>query len=271
MGRTNTAVAAAVGASLRLAGRDTTAESMHRSCLVLAPHPDDEVLGCAVTVMRKRQAGTPVWVLIATDGRGSDLHVPPAELAAVRGAELSRAGDILGLDPSAVTHLSFEDGKLEADDELVAALTDELRRRRPDDVLVTSASDAHPDHAALGAAAQRAVARHQSEGAIVRILTFPVWQWEYWPTWAGTILLASRPELVSTSGYLSRKGQAIAVYGSQLHPEAGGENPDGLSAAFVGRFLQPYEVFFPVGPHDPTTGVGPRLLRGIRRLKRRGA
>src|SRR5690349_19075047 len=50
---------------------DVTSQAAARSCLVLAPHPDDETLGCGATIMRKRAAGTPVHVVIATDGRHS--------------------------------------------------------------------------------------------------------------------------------------------------------------------------------------------------------
>lgn len=264
----NTVVATVMAPALRLVGRDDTAGSAGRSCLVLAPHPDDEVLGCGVTLMRKREAGTPVWVVIATDGRASDPTLDPGVVAAARQAELARASGLLGVDASAITHLTFEDGHLRADEQLVAALTAELQRRRPTEVLVTSASDAHPDHAALGAAASMAVARYSAGGEAVRVWTFPVWQWEYWQTWAGTILLSSRPQLVSTGGYLARKREAIEVYGSQLQPAAGGQNPQGLSAAFVGRFLQPHEVFFPAGGPGGGAGIGPRLLASIRALKR---
>ena len=38
--------------------------------LVLAPHPDDEVFGCAGAIMRHIAAGDPVTVLILTDGGG---------------------------------------------------------------------------------------------------------------------------------------------------------------------------------------------------------
>ena len=42
-----------------------------RSALVLAPHPDDETIGCGATILRKVAAGTPVTVFVATDGRHS--------------------------------------------------------------------------------------------------------------------------------------------------------------------------------------------------------
>jgi hypothetical protein len=35
---------------------DVTSQTAARSCVVLAPHPDDETLGCGATIMRKLAA-----------------------------------------------------------------------------------------------------------------------------------------------------------------------------------------------------------------------
>ena len=42
--------------------------------LVVAPHPDDEALGCGGTIMRHIASGDSVAVLIVTDGRRSRAH-----------------------------------------------------------------------------------------------------------------------------------------------------------------------------------------------------
>src|ERR1700761_6094021 len=61
---------AVAGRPLLLWGaEDMTEQTEKRSCVVLAPHPDDETLGCAVTIMRKLAMGSRVHLLIATDGR----------------------------------------------------------------------------------------------------------------------------------------------------------------------------------------------------------
>ena len=58
-----------VRSALRTVARDETSTTGTRSALVLAPHPDDETLGCGATILRKVAAGTPVHVLVVTDGR----------------------------------------------------------------------------------------------------------------------------------------------------------------------------------------------------------
>src|SRR5271157_4034878 len=57
---------AVVGRPLLLArATDMTAQTTTRSCLILAPHPDDETLGCGATIMRKLSSGSSVQVVIA--------------------------------------------------------------------------------------------------------------------------------------------------------------------------------------------------------------
>src|SRR3954452_22419232 len=76
---------------------DVTERSASASCIVFAPHPDDETLGCGATIHRKRANGTTVHVVIASDGRRSqkpDL-VSPDEMAGIRRQEAHDACTIL--------------------------------------------------------------------------------------------------------------------------------------------------------------------------------
>lgn len=61
--------------------------------LVVAPHPDHDILGCAGLLLRRRRAGLPVSILYLTDGAASHSGRPdlaPERLAAVRRAEAAR-------------------------------------------------------------------------------------------------------------------------------------------------------------------------------------
>src|SRR6202035_1601697 len=121
-----------------------------------------------VTIMRKVEAGTPVRVLVATDGSKWPPG-DPVSAARLRTSELRSATALLGLPEHAVTQLDFVDAELDGSDPaLVAAIVDAVAAFGPDEVLVPSTLDPHEDHAALGWAAQRATA-----GTGVRLLAYP--------------------------------------------------------------------------------------------------
>jgi LmbE family N-acetylglucosaminyl deacetylase len=194
--------------------------------------------------MRRVEASTPVHVVVMTDGSTWPPGRDPAENIATRDAELRAACDLLGLASPSVTHLGFpEQGLDRAGEDLVDAVAETVRTWEPSEVLTTSEADPHPDHAALGAAARRALA-----GTGTRLLAYPVWQWDHPRSWVRTLRSSSKPELVRTAGYLDRKRVAIACYRSQLSSEAGGELTGGygLGPRFLGRFLGSHEMFFPV-------------------------
>ena len=198
--------------------------------------------------MRKVDAGTPVQVAIMTDGSTYPPHKTAADNIATRDAELRAACKVLGLDDRSVIHLSFPETQLHlAGDELVDAVSDLVKSCSPEDVLVTSEADPHSDHAALGEATRRALA-----GTNVRLLVYPIWQWERPRSWLRTLQGSSLPERVCTAGYLERKRRAINVYVSQLSVAAGGELTDkyGLTPGFIRRFMGAYEVFFPIPNRD---------------------
>ena len=98
--------------ALRRAARDRTDDCEQRSALVLAPHPDDETLGCGATIMRKLAAGRQVTVAVATDGRYSHRsnHVTPEQLADLRRVEMEEAGRRLGLSTGDIRWGGFVDG-----------------------------------------------------------------------------------------------------------------------------------------------------------------
>jgi LmbE family N-acetylglucosaminyl deacetylase len=231
----------------RVAGTDVTASTSGRSCLVLAPHPDDETLGCGVTIMRRVEAGSSVRVVVATDGSKWPPEGDPHQNSAVRMAELREATRLLGLADDAVTRLGLPDkGLAKTGEHLVDAIADVVRAARPADVLVTSEHDPHGDHAALGLAARRAVS-----GTGVRLLAYPVWQWQRPGAWIRTLRSSGRPQTVSTTGFLSRKRLAIDVYRSQLADPVSGQWDEGLPSSFLRHFFGTVEIFLPVASRRP--------------------
>src|SRR5689334_3732181 len=160
-------------AGLLSSARDETDTVAGRSALVLAPHPDDETLGCGATMLRKVAAGTPVHILVVTDGRHShrSAALPPLELAELRRKEMAQAAERLGLPGDALSWAGFEDGTVaEHEDELAALVGRLVAEHGFAEVYATCADEPHPDHAAVGRAARRGAT---SGASTARVLEYP--------------------------------------------------------------------------------------------------
>ena len=204
--------------------------------VVVAPHPDDEVLGVGGLLALLAAAGTQVQVVAVTDGEASNPggSVPPDELAARRRVETAAALDRLGVHAD-VTHLQLPDGGAAGlERPVLAALT-----LRPGDWLLAPWSlDGHPDHEAVGRACESAAAR---DGA--RLLAFPVWAWH----WAGPADLpwhrAQRVDLPPE--VLVAKAAAVAQLVTQVAPLGPlPEDDPVLPPHVLARFARPCEVVF---------------------------
>ncbi|MBW4093464.1 MAG: PIG-L family deacetylase [Proteobacteria bacterium] len=212
--------------------------------LVLAPHPDDESLGCGGTIAAATAHGIAVHLAVLTDGTGSHRGsrcYPPARLKALRAAETRAAAAALGLAPAQVTFLEAIDSQAPTEgaafDALVRRLAGLIDRLHARCVLTTWRHDPHCDHEAaalLGAAAA------QATGA--RLLTTPVWGWTLPDAMLlpGPIPAAVRLDIAA---HLPAKRRAIAAHVSQttgLIDDA----PDGfrLDPRFLALFARPWEV-----------------------------
>ncbi|QNE32140.1 PIG-L family deacetylase [Sphingomonas sp. NBWT7] len=127
-----------------------------RSALIVAPHPDDEIIGGAGLIAALRLRGATVRVVIVSDGGAShpgSTAWPRARLVAERRRESRRALLRLAVPADAVTFVGLPDGALAAQGE---ACRRTLRRlvaqTEPTLIVAPAASDAHPDHRAVAAA-----------------------------------------------------------------------------------------------------------------------
>ena len=112
--------------------------------LVLAPHPDDEVIGCGGLLALHLRDGRQVRAVIVTDGA-------EAGNAEIREDESQRALSILGAVP--VDFFRFRDRHLDEDaDALKTRLRGVLIDFKPDLIAVPSPVEIHPDHVTLSRA-----------------------------------------------------------------------------------------------------------------------
>src|SRR5207244_4184948 len=119
--------------------------AMSRSVLVIAAHPDDEVLGCGGTVALHARAGDEVTAVIACEGES--LRYGPG---GVGQAEHSRrAAQMLGLKET--RQLGFPDQRLDTLSllDLIAPLERAVSEVRPAVVDCQFGGDANRDHELL--------------------------------------------------------------------------------------------------------------------------
>lgn len=217
--------------------------------LVLAPHADDESLGCGGLIAAASATGRPPFVLILTDGTGSHPNsrsYPPARLKAVREQEARNAVAILGLPPERIGFLRLPDTAAPtsgpAFEEAVAAILSVVQATGAATLLAPWQHDPHCDHLAAHGMATVAAARCGG-----RHLSYPVWGWTLPP---GASLPGPAPSGVrlDITAHLPAKRRAIAAHASQ-HGGLIDDDPAGfqLPPALLDVLTRPYETFLAPG------------------------
>ena len=128
-----------------------------RRVLVLAPHPDDEAIGCAGSILKHVGCGDHVSIVIATDGRQSRMIADPAKMSEQRRMEAAAAARLLG--DVRVEWLGFHEGDwdLRALQSRLEASLDDIE---PDVIYAPSRIDFHPEHHRVAHALARALDTH---------------------------------------------------------------------------------------------------------------
>lgn len=210
--------------------------------VIVAPHPDDEVLACGGMLSLLARAGRRVLVVAVTDGEAShpgSSRWPPPLLARRRREERELGLERLGLSApqSTLVALGLPDGGVARSHEaLVSALSDHIAPG--DAVFATWRLDGHPDHEATGRAAAAAAA---ARGASLREV--PVWTWHWARPADPRVPWARMRRLALDATARDRKSRAIAAHGTQLAPSPEVGRAAVLPDWALARLLRPFEVF----------------------------
>ena len=181
-----------------------------RSVLVLAPHPDDEVIGCGGAIAAHVAAGVPVRVVVGTDGARGHEGAEAEAYVARRRDESRRAGDVLGYGTP--EFWGEPDRGLEYTERLVRRIVDAIGEA--DTIYAPSLHEFHPDHRAIAMAAMEAVRRAGGDRRLV--------QYEVGAPLVPTHLLDITP-------WRETKARAIACFDSQLEEQSYDEHVAALN------------------------------------------
>jgi LmbE family N-acetylglucosaminyl deacetylase len=214
------------------------------TCLILAPHPDDESLGCGGLIAACVAAGRLPLVVVLTDGAGShpgSRAYPPDRLRAVRAQEVRTAVGLLGLAPERVVFLGQPDAAAPVDGREFEAVVMALVGLVEADctaVLAPWRNDPHCDHEAASLMAAEVAAR-----ASIRHMAYPVWGW----TLPDETPVPGAPAAgfrLDIGRFLAAKRRAIAAHQSQ-YGDLITDDPDGfrLPDGLLSAFEVPFETF----------------------------
>src|SRR5215207_2048953 len=143
--------------------------------LVVAPHPDDESIGCGGTICLHTARGDRVAVAYLTSGEGGGerlRRLPPEQAWRIREREAEAAAEILGVkELTFLRHLDWFLGK--EVDKAAASLGPILKREAPQIIYLPHAGEWHPDHQA--ALPIVLMALRANEIPAPRLLTYEFW------------------------------------------------------------------------------------------------
>ena len=189
-----------------------------RQVIVVAAHPDDEVLGCGGTIARHADSGDQVHVLIVAEGSTSrqqkrDRSQVGDELSALAKAAQA-AGSILGA--ASVELLDLPDNRLDSLDrlDLIKRIEECVERHQPECVYVHHAGDVNVDHRRLHEAVVTAC--RPTPGHVVKsLLSFEVASSTEWQP-PGSAPAFQPNWFVDISAQWERKKEALSTYLSEM-------------------------------------------------------
>jgi N-acetylglucosamine malate deacetylase 1 len=194
--------------------------------LVVAAHPDDEILGCGGTVARHARAGDPVDILILSEGATSR---DPFRVASTREPEMeglrhaaASAARVLGARPP--RFVGFPDNRLDevAFLDIVKAIEAVVADVTPTVVYTHHAHDLNIDHR-LACQATLTACRPLPGAAVRAIFSFETVSSSEWGV-PGPAMAFAPTGFVDIADVLTVKREALACYAAEMrafpHPRS---------------------------------------------------
>lgn len=186
--------------------------------LVVAAHPDDEVLGCGGAIAKHTQQGDVVHVLIMAEGATSrslqrDREKVKNQLSALAVAA-QQASEILGVQ-SLKLH-DFPDNRMDSCDllDVIKVIENKISQYQPDIIYTHHSSDVNIDHSLIHKAV--VTATRPIPGQVVKtLLFFEIASSTEWQT-PGSALPFTPNWFVDISETLNLKIKALTVYESEM-------------------------------------------------------
>ena len=151
---------------------------LNKNILIIAPHPDDEILGCAGLIQKSLEEGYHVNVIIMSGGGKSHsgcCNITADELIKNRRDLSKDAAKIIGLPDKNLHFLDYPDGNIDYDNEETKQLQKLIFGINPRMIFIPHKGDGWRDHIQTAEIVKELVAGNKS----ACIYEYCVWFWYY--------------------------------------------------------------------------------------------
>ena len=214
--------------------------------LIVAPHPDDESLGCGGAIALLRKFEIEVSILVLSDGTLSHPNsrkFPKEKLRDLREKELKNAAEILGVKSENLTFFRYLDRSVPNinSSEFSAAVErcqKYLAQIAPQTIFVPWRRDPHPDHCAAYQLLTAAKTENQ------QIIEYPIWLYELAESDNAPLKTEVSAFRLDITSVVETKQQAIRAHHSQT-TDLIDDDPHGfrLSEQVLQNFAVPFEIY----------------------------
>ncbi|OAQ41764.1 hypothetical protein A5893_01215 [Pedobacter psychrophilus] len=215
--------------------------------LIVAPHADDESLGCGGVIALLRKYNQAVYILLLSDGTLShpnSLLYPKEKLRNLRENEILNAAKVLDVPAKNVIFCRYNDRNVPGlgstnFESALADINKIINIINPQSIFVPWRKDPHPDHVAAYQLVNHAETYH------AKIYEYPIWLDALGKAEDFPEINAVRPFKLDISSILSIKQEAISAHQSQISNLID-DDPEGfrISQVMLEEFNKPYEIFY---------------------------
>ncbi len=210
--------------------------------LIVAPHPDDESLGCGGAIALLRKFDVEVEVLVLSDGTLShpnSVKFPAEKLRDLRENEMLNALKILGVNKENTTFFRYKDRSVPDKNSVqtVAQCAEYLALTKPQTILVPWRRDPHPDHRA-------AYSLLKAANKAAKMIEYPIWLWEIAESEDAPKFDEINAFRLDITSVISQKQCAVNAHHSQT-TDLIDDDPHGfrLTPEILANFAENWEVY----------------------------
>lgn len=199
--------------------------------LVIAPHPDDEIIGPGGTLLKMAQNGAEISILFLTSGKKGEEEIRRKESNSVA-KEIN----------ATVEFLNFNANNIPDDDFILDKISSAVSKHGKDGIFVTFLLDDHPDHRIASELLYKAYLKNKI------LPNTPIWAYQVYTSILPNVI-------VDITNVVKNKKKLISFYQSQYRYRNWEHYTLGLNA-YNGRFLKNRndesfaEIFFQVPMKD---------------------